>query len=347
MLCGLLPACVLATPKCEIVAYSGVSFQAPWYATGMDYASNTLGGTGGCKYYLDLSQFVPDDCRDDDRNLRYCGWEKCEGCEGPSMATDAMCMVPGFKAFQPNRIYEEGSKNSQETCEAPSCYPDTWVETEEECTSISYCQGECGYCEDENYWDYEAAASRVLCQIRGQAGESLNETECAIACGGEFTETCFFVKNSVTGTSLCVSPTPEDQSDLSNGCREAIIDEELAGATVSKVKYMPLKCSSIMRADCGWASEQLDTLSCSIQRLQCKTEAECKKLVGAITRPTNGPSSSRGESVRDPTLTSRWTQSLVSSTTATAAATALPTRWKSSPTPPTRKRPASSSVTSP
>ncbi len=140
---------------------------------------------------------------------------------------------------------------------------------------MSYCQGDCPYCDDNQYWDWQQAPSREKCQFIGQGGEDLSEADCDIACADQGAG-CFFAKNNRTGKGICVTPkSMDDKSEF--GCKEMPRLTELVGATVKKVKWSPLKCSLFSRQECGWANEAFSGFDCGIQRLQCKNKVECQK----------------------------------------------------------------------
>ncbi|CAE8633987.1 unnamed protein product [Polarella glacialis] len=154
------------------------------------------------------------------------------------------------------------------------------MQSETECSKVNYCRGDCAYCETEAYWDWDGKKSKALCSFVDNADGTtpLQESDCQKACGGSFSELCYFVKDANGTSQACITPPPSDAqgntvTDKCLGQTKAV-----ANGTVSTARYTLLQCSSFLLSECGWATSQFaEQMSCKISRMQCKNKVDCEE----------------------------------------------------------------------
>jgi len=243
-----------------------------WYDH-VGFDEKLLGGEGACTYHIDVWKHIPDECN------RYECWmdEACMRRCGTPEATKEMCLKPlTWSFFKSTREWRHGTLATKSTCEVESCYPQPWIQTQEECAKVSHCESDCPYCETMSFWDQTTRKSKVKCSfVNSKNSNPLSSSDCKVACGGAFTDTCYHIKDSKGTGEACITPPPADGQG-STVFDQCVGEKTLSGATVTKASYEVLQCSSFTTEQCGWAEETFgDDMQCNIVRLQCKNKADC------------------------------------------------------------------------
>eukprot|EP00933_Yihiella_yeosuensis_P031585 TRINITY_DN25161_c0_g1_i1.p1 TRINITY_DN25161_c0_g1~~TRINITY_DN25161_c0_g1_i1.p1 ORF type:complete len:2083 (+),score=389.33 TRINITY_DN25161_c0_g1_i1:87-6251(+) len=234
---------------------------------GVGFNDIIFGGAGGCTHHMDRWSRIPQSCytpqcQDD---------PKCQESCKPPQANASMCLSPTkMKAFAVTRSWQDGRLHTQTACTSKACSPDPWVTTEASCKKINHCRGDCAYCETASFWNYDTAKTKVKCSFVDDATEKpLSPSDCLIACGGSFTTACKYVNDTKGSAKACLTAINSATSSCSG-------QKTISGGTVTKARYMTLKCSHFSLSECGWAKRTFgNDMECGIQRLQCKNKIDC------------------------------------------------------------------------
>lgn len=239
----------------------------------VDFDEKLLGGEGACTYHINVWDLIPDECHSHECWMD----EECtKRCHAPE-ATKEMCPQPlTWSFFKSTREWRPGTLATRATCEVESCYPQPWIRTKAECAKVSHCESDCPYCETAQFWDHTQRKSKVKCSfVNSKNSNPLSESDCRVACGGTFSDTCYHKKDSKGTGEACITPPPADAQG-STVFDQCVGQKKLTGATVTTASYEVLQCSSFTTEQCGWAEETFgDDMECSVIRLQCKNKADC------------------------------------------------------------------------
>lgn len=232
----------------------------------MHYDDRLLGGAGACTHHINvhaLQMAMGGRCEME-------SWlPECQVTVGQQHCAN----VSQFTFYRPTTRWQKGSHNTVETCEAKVCDPEPWITTQAACENVNYCQGDCPYCETDNFWDWENSRRKAICIFKKDNGDDLTAAECTVvgaaATAGE-SGTEFF-QNPHSKKTVCKTEPPssaqgETVSDKCRGSRSA------NGTTYF---YTAVKCGEFARSDCQWARDTFTNMECGVQRLQCRNRDDC------------------------------------------------------------------------
>lgn len=257
---------VLRLQKAQQLGKDPNDYQAGWtWAPNLNFNNQLFAGAGGCtempNTYWQWSQMWPQEC-----NGNPMSWQLPQ-CSQP-LPNSSFCLDPTrMKYFAKTRYFQKGQFETQATCKAPSCSPLSWITDQSICEAQSYCTGSCATCQNSQYWNYQATKT-TLCQFTDAVtGNSLSESQCKSACGGSFTDTCYYSSSSAGSMELCITGPPSGST-----CSK---QTKSVNGTVPLVRYVELSCTSFSADDCGYAQTAFPVMSCQNTWTQCQTKADC------------------------------------------------------------------------